>query len=49
MNGPSKTNWEAIRWETYGNWTSKKTMTTMARGCHGISKTVEIKKLEEDS
>jgi hypothetical protein len=36
-NGPSKTNWEAIRLETYGNQTSRKTKTTMARGCHGRS------------
>jgi len=37
-NGPSKTNWEAIRLETYGNQTSRETKTTMARGCHGRSK-----------
>jgi len=37
-NGPSKTNWEAIRFETYGNQTSRKTKTTMARRCHGRSK-----------
>jgi len=36
-NGPSKTNWEAIRLETYGNETSRKTKTMMAR-CHGRSK-----------
>jgi hypothetical protein len=36
--GPSKTNWEAIRLEIYGNQTSRKTKTTMARGCHGRSK-----------
>jgi len=28
----------AIRLETYGNQTSRKTKTTMARGCHGRSK-----------
>ena len=37
-NGPSKTNWEATRLETYGNQTSRKTKTTMARRCHGRSK-----------
>jgi len=26
-NGPSKTNWEATRLETYGNQTSRKTKT----------------------
>jgi hypothetical protein len=41
-NGPSKTNQKAIRLETYGNQTSRKTKTTMARGCHGRS----IKKLK---
>jgi hypothetical protein len=45
-NGPSKTNWEAIRLETYGNQTSRKTKTTMVRGCHGRSKKAESKKLE---
>jgi hypothetical protein len=45
-NGPSKTNWEAIRLETYGNQTSRKTKTMMARGCHGRSKKAESKKLE---
>jgi len=34
-NGPSKTNWEAVRLETYGNETSRKTKTMMERGCHG--------------
>jgi hypothetical protein len=43
-NGPSKTNWEAIGLETYGNQTSRKTKTTMAR-----SKIVESKNLEGDS
>ena len=33
-NGPSKTNQEAIRLETYRN----QTKTTIARGCHGRSK-----------
>ena len=37
-NGPSKTNWEAIRLETDGKQTSRKTKTTMARRCHGRSK-----------
>jgi hypothetical protein len=48
-NGSSKTNWEAIRLETYGNKTSRKTKTTMARGCHGRSKNAESKRLEGDS
>jgi hypothetical protein len=39
-NGPSKTNWEATRLETYGNQTSGKTKATMARR----SKTAESKK-----
>jgi hypothetical protein len=34
-NGLSKTNWEAIRLVTYGNKTSRKTKTAMARGCYG--------------
>jgi hypothetical protein len=37
-NGPSQTNWEAIRVETYGNQTSRKTKTTMARRYHGRTK-----------
>jgi hypothetical protein len=37
-NGLSKTNWEAVRLETYGNQTSRKIKTTMARGCQGRSK-----------
>ena len=37
-NGPSKSNWEATRLESYGNQTSRKTKTTMARRCHGRSK-----------
>ena len=37
-NGPSKTNQEATRLETYGNQSSRKTKTTMARRCHGRSK-----------
>jgi len=48
-NEPSKTKWEAIRLETYGNQTSRKTKTTMARGCHGGSKKAESEKLEGDS
>jgi len=40
-NGPNKTNWEAVRLETYGNQTSRKTKTTMARRCHGRSKKAE--------
>ena len=44
MNGPSKTNQKAIRSETYGNQTSRKTKTTMARGCYGRSKKAESKK-----
>jgi hypothetical protein len=47
--GPSKTNWEAIGLETYGNQISRKTKTTMARGCHGRAKKAESKKLEGDS
>ena len=37
-NGPSMTNWEATRLETYGNQTSRKTKTTMTRRCNGRSK-----------
>jgi hypothetical protein len=48
-SGPSKTNWEAIRLEMYGNYTSMKTKTTMARGCYERSKKGESKKLEGDS
>jgi hypothetical protein len=48
-NGLSKTDWEAIRLETYGNQTSMKNKTTMARKCHGKSKKVESKKLEGGS
>jgi len=48
-NGLSKTNWEAITLETYGNQTSRKTKTTMTRKCHGRSKKAESKKLEGDS
>ena len=44
-NGPSKTNWEATRLETYGNQTSRKTKTTMARRCHGTSKKAESQTL----
>jgi hypothetical protein len=45
-NGPSMTNWEASILETYGNQTSRKTKTTMARKCHGRSKKAESKELE---
>jgi hypothetical protein len=48
-NGSSKNNWEAIRLETCGNQTSRKTKTTMARRCHGRSKKAKNQKLEEDS
>ena len=41
---PSKSNWEAIRLETCGNQTSRKTKTTMARRCHGRSKKAESTK-----
>jgi hypothetical protein len=36
--GPSKTNYEATRLETYENQTSRKIKTTIARRCHGRSK-----------
>jgi hypothetical protein len=48
-NGPSKTNWEATRLETYGNQTSRKTKTMMARRCHGRSEKAESKNLEGGS
>jgi hypothetical protein len=48
-NGPSKTTWEATRLETYGNQTSRKTKTTIARECNGRSKKAESKKVEGDS
>jgi hypothetical protein len=48
-NGPSKTNWEAICLETYGNQTGRKAKTTMARRCNGRSKKAESKKLEGGS
>jgi len=47
-NGPNKTNQKAIRLETYGKQSSRKTKTTMARGWHGRSKKAESKKLEGD-
>jgi hypothetical protein len=47
-NGPSKTDWEAIRLETSVNQTSRKNKTMMARVCHGKSKKAE-NKLEGDS
>jgi len=46
-NGLSKTSWEATRLETYGNQTSRETKTTMARGCHGRSKNLEVKNWKE--
>jgi hypothetical protein len=46
-NGPSKTNWEDTRLETYGNKTSRKTKTTMARGCHGDLKKLKVKNWKE--
>jgi len=48
VNGPSKTDQKAIRLETYGNQTSRKTKTTMARIYHGRYKKAESKKLEGD-
>jgi hypothetical protein len=42
-NGPRRTKYEAVRLETYGNQTSRKTKTTMARGCHGTSKEAKRK------
>jgi len=48
-NGPSKTNKEATRLETYENQTSRKTKTTMVRRCHGRSKKAESQKLEGGS
>jgi hypothetical protein len=47
-NGPSKTNWEATRLETYGNQTNRKTKTTITRRCLGRSKEAESKNLEGD-
>jgi hypothetical protein len=46
-NGPSKTNYEATGLETYGNWTSKKTKTVMARGRHGRFNNLKVKNWEE--
>jgi hypothetical protein len=43
-NRPSKTNWEAIRLETFGNQTSGKTKTTMARIYHRRYKKAESQK-----
>jgi hypothetical protein len=43
------TNQKATRLETYGNQTSRKTKTTMARRCHGRSKKAESQKLEGGS
>jgi hypothetical protein len=45
--GPTKTNWKANRLETYGNWTSKKTKTAMARGCYGRFKKAESRMWKE--
>jgi len=47
--GPSKTNWEAIRLETHGNQTSRKTKTTKATGCYGRSIKAESQNLEGNS
>ena len=33
--------------ETHGNWTGRKTKTTMARGCYGRSKKYESKNWKE--
>jgi hypothetical protein len=41
VNVPSKTNWKAIKFETYGNQTSRKTKTMMAKECHRRSKKAE--------
>jgi len=46
-NGPSKTNQEAIRLETYGNQTSNQTKTAMAKRCHGRSKKLKVKNWKE--
>jgi len=48
-NGPSKTNQEAIRLETYGNQTRRKMKTTMVRRCHERHKKSESKNLKGDS
>ena len=47
QNGPSKTNQEATRLEPYGDQTSRKTKTTMARRCHGRSKKAESQNWKE--
>jgi hypothetical protein len=47
--GPSETNWEAIRLETYGDYTNRKTKTAITRGCRGRYKKVESQKLEGNS
>ena len=46
-NGPSKTNRKAIRLETYGNQTSRKTKITMARGRYERSKKAESQNWKE--
>jgi hypothetical protein len=46
---PSKTDWEAVRLETYGSQSSRKTKTTMARRFHARSRKAESKKLEGGS
>jgi hypothetical protein len=48
-NRPSKTNYEAVRLETCGKQTSRKTKTTMTRGYLGRSKKAESKNLEGNS
>ena len=46
-NGPSKTNYEVIGLETHGSWASRKTKTTMARGCYRRSKKAKVKNWKE--
>jgi hypothetical protein len=48
-NGPNKTNWEAVRLETYGNQTNRKNKTTMAKRNNEKSKKAESQKLEGDN
>ena len=46
-NGPRNTKQETTTLETYGNLTSRKTETTMARGCYGTSKQLKVKNWKE--
>jgi hypothetical protein len=46
-NGPSKTNWEATRLETYGNQISRKTKTTMARNVMEDLKKLKVRNWKE--